>query len=236
MTPYAPADSDGDKVPDYLESSTLDTDGDGSVNQADSDADGDGLEDGDEDSNRNGVVDTGESDPLDECSPNACPNPGGDDDGDGLTNEQEAALGTLPGNADTDKDGVPDGDDDAPNNPCVPSLEAEACAKNAADISVTSSVEGLGESGLVKAGEVFSLVSMTKNKGADIARNVKTEHKIPASLEMEGAPEVNESGSCQVTDASGSEPLIVTCTWPTLKVGVAARVTVKLKMPAVTAE
>ena len=359
-TPYEPLDSDGDNVPDYLESNTLDTDNDGSVNYQDSDADDDGIDDGIEDSNRNGVVDTGEDDPLDACSPNdshaACLNPEGDDDGDGLTNGQEAALGTDPKNADTDgdglsdalevgeayknsgnkedaldydkdgvidalehntldsdgdgdpnyndldsdndgmedgvevgdgprlrdtdgdlipdilesstadtdddgvkddadpanddpcvpnnksaacdtdKDGVPDGDDEAPNNPCVPSLEAEACAKDAADISVTSSVEGLGESGLVKAGEVFSLVSMTKNKGAAVARNVRTEHKIPASLEREGAPEVDQGGSCQVTEASGSEPLIVTCTWPTLAVGEAARVTVKLKMPAVTAE
>ena len=34
-----------------------------------------------------------------------------DDDGDGLTNEEEAALGTDPGAADTDGDGVPDADE-----------------------------------------------------------------------------------------------------------------------------
>ena len=37
------------------------------------------------------------------------PSLGADDDGDGLTNEQEAALGTDPHNPDTDGDGIPDG-------------------------------------------------------------------------------------------------------------------------------
>jgi YD repeat-containing protein len=36
-------------------------------------------------------------------------NPNADDDGDGLTNAQEAALGTDPNNPDTDGDGIPDG-------------------------------------------------------------------------------------------------------------------------------
>jgi serine/threonine protein kinase len=37
-----------------------------------------------------------------------------DDDGDGLTNEQEVDLGTDPDRADTDGDGIDDGDDDDP--------------------------------------------------------------------------------------------------------------------------
>ncbi len=35
----------------------------------------------------------------------------GDDDGDGLTNAEERALGTLPDNPDTDRDGLSDGDE-----------------------------------------------------------------------------------------------------------------------------
>ena len=38
-------------------------------------------------------------------------NPTGDDDGDGLTNEEEAALGTDPNEADTDGDGISDTDE-----------------------------------------------------------------------------------------------------------------------------
>jgi hypothetical protein len=42
---------------------------------------------------------------------------GGDLDGDGLTNLQEFELGTLPNNADTDLDGIPDGLDGDPLRP-----------------------------------------------------------------------------------------------------------------------
>ena len=38
-------------------------------------------------------------------------NPTGDDDGDGLTNDEEGALGTDPGDADSDGDGMADGDE-----------------------------------------------------------------------------------------------------------------------------
>jgi hypothetical protein len=37
-----------------------------------------------------------------------------DSDDDGLTDSEEAALGTDPGNADSDGDGVPDSVDDLP--------------------------------------------------------------------------------------------------------------------------
>jgi hypothetical protein len=50
------------------------------------------------------------SDPLDPCSPNLDAGPC-DQDGDGLTNDQETALGTDPEVADTDGDGLNDGDE-----------------------------------------------------------------------------------------------------------------------------
>ncbi|MBM4279697.1 MAG: hypothetical protein FJ137_02685 [Deltaproteobacteria bacterium] len=101
-------DSDDDGLSDGLE----DRNGDGVVGPAnpagqetdprDADTDDDGIIDGAEDRNRNGRVDAGETDPR-----------VGDRDGDndGLSDQQEAALGTNPAVADTDGDGIDDGDE-----------------------------------------------------------------------------------------------------------------------------
>lgn len=91
-------DSDGDQVPDYLEElyhsdkNKADTDGDGlsdyeeifvlRTDPAKKDTDDNGIDDGDEDT-----------------------------DGDGLTNLEELALRTNPAKADTDGDGLSDGDE-----------------------------------------------------------------------------------------------------------------------------
>ena len=67
------------------------------------DSDGGGIADGTEDLNRNGRVDAGEGDPLD---------PNDDDtDGDGLSNREEAEIGTDPNLADSDGDGYSDGEE-----------------------------------------------------------------------------------------------------------------------------
>ena len=53
----------------------------------------------------------------------------GDDDGDGLTNQQEADLGTDPRNHDTDGDGTEDGADSTPTGaPADPTPEGEVLA------------------------------------------------------------------------------------------------------------
>lgn len=81
--PSNPTDTDGDGVIDALESTAVDTDGDGVNDEAD----------------------PANTDP---CIPN--PNAGPcDQDGDGLTNSEEAAEGTNPTNPDTDGDGINDG-------------------------------------------------------------------------------------------------------------------------------
>ncbi len=67
----------------------------------DLDSDGDGLPDAWELANN--------LDPTDDGSESAANGPGGDPDDDGLTNEQELALGADPWNPDTDGDGLPDG-------------------------------------------------------------------------------------------------------------------------------
>ena len=97
-------DSDGDGLLDSQET-TLGTD----PNNADTD--GDGISDGAEggaDTDGDGVIDALDPANNNPCVPNsnaaACP----DHDSDGLTNAQEAVLGTSPGNADTDGDGTAD--------------------------------------------------------------------------------------------------------------------------------
>ncbi len=68
------------------------------------DTDGGGVSDGEEDKNINGRVDAGETDPND---------PNDDDsDWDGLTNALENIYGTNPYDADTDDDGLLDGEEE----------------------------------------------------------------------------------------------------------------------------
>ncbi len=75
------------------------------------DTDKGSVPDGVEDSNQNGKVDSGETDPN--VAADDVPKPA-DGDGDGLTDEQEAAIGTDPTKADTDGDGINDGKDLCP--------------------------------------------------------------------------------------------------------------------------
>ena len=103
--PANPTDTDGDGIIDALESSSTDTDGDGVPDE----------------------TDPANTDP---CIPN--PNAGPcDQDGDGLTNSDEATAGTDPVNPDTDGDGINDGDEITnttnPLDPCDPPNATPAC-------------------------------------------------------------------------------------------------------------
>jgi len=103
--PANPTDTDGDGVIDALESSTVDTDGDGVFDEAD----------------------PANTDP---CIPNVNAGPC-DQDGDGLTNTEEATEGTDPTNPDSDGDGVNDGTEvtngSDPMNPCDPDDTLPGC-------------------------------------------------------------------------------------------------------------
>ena len=86
------------------------------------DSDRSGLSDGNEDTDKDGMVDTGESDPLDPLDDALICT---DTDSDGLCNAEEEFAGTDPKDADSDDDGLMDGlehnwnfdtdDDDVPN-------------------------------------------------------------------------------------------------------------------------
>jgi hypothetical protein len=117
-------DTDGDGLTDD-EEDTLGTDPD------DPDTDNDGLSDGEEvntvgtdpldpDTDDGGVTDGAEVDngtnPVDDPADDL---PATDPDGDGLTNEEEEQLGTDPNDADTDNDGLSDGEEVAGPGSCT---------------------------------------------------------------------------------------------------------------------
>ena len=97
-------DTDNDGLPDTIE----DTNQNGIVDIGETDpnnpdTDGDGLSDGFEDANYNGLVDNNETDPRNF-----------DSDGDGLNDGLEVnILGTNPTLADSDSNGILDGDEDS---------------------------------------------------------------------------------------------------------------------------
>jgi len=113
-------DTDGDGLTDGDEVHTHGTD------PLDTDSDDDGLSDGDEiltyhtdpldpDTDADGMSDgwevAGGLDPNDDGSTDPDNGPDGDPDGDGLTNLQEYGYNTDPRNADTDGDGLDDGEE-----------------------------------------------------------------------------------------------------------------------------
>jgi len=86
------------------------------------------------------------SDPLNPCDPNlqaaVC-----DQDGDGLTNQQEQTLGTNPTNPDTDGDGINDGTEvlngSNPLNPCDPNPNSPTCSTDSDGDGLTDNEENL---------------------------------------------------------------------------------------------
>lgn len=76
----------------------------------DSDTDNGGVSDGSEDTNHNGQIDPGEVDPNNAADDSVVT----DTDGDGLSDNLEAAIGTSPNDGDSDDDGLLDGDESNP--------------------------------------------------------------------------------------------------------------------------
>ena len=154
-------DSDGDGLGDLAERTgdtdptdacdptpnepQCDADDDGLSNQAEQDA---GTDPNDPDSDDDGVTDGAEvdglSDPGDECSPDAT-RPNCDPDGDGLSNDEEAAVGTDPNDADTDDDGLTDGRevDEVGTDPTNADTDGDG-REDGADGNVTNDSDGDG--------------------------------------------------------------------------------------------
>lgn len=146
------------------------------------DTDGDGILDGAE------VVDG--TDPLDDCdSIGGIPLPDGDCDADGLTNEEEADLGTDPFNTDTDGDGLTDGEEvlveDDPNTEAVPEgvsdpldscdpFLTDDCNAEPVDLAVEKSVDIIAP--LIDTDVVFT-ITLT-NLSMDRAINIEVEDLI----------------------------------------------------------
>ena len=121
-----PGDTDGDGIPDFVEAIT-------GTSSLDADSDNDGLADAAEDANQNGIVDVGETDPLNPDTDGDSINDGvesgvtagvADPDGAGpavgttgsFVGDADPASTTDPLNPDTDGDGLGDGVEDANQN------------------------------------------------------------------------------------------------------------------------
>ncbi|MEZ5448369.1 MAG: hypothetical protein R3E89_04940 [Thiolinea sp.] len=106
---------------------------------------------GGEDTNNNGAIDSGETDP----------NLGSDDvldsDGDGLTDPVEATLGTDPNDPDTDGDGLNDGQEDANGNGVVDAGETNPLDADSDDDGLSDGAEDTNGNGVVDAGETDPL-------------------------------------------------------------------------------
>ncbi len=87
------------------------------------DTDHDGQPDGWEDANLNGRPDMGEGDPNDPAVLSSVP----DSDGDGLCDAMETTVGARIHDADSDDDGVPDGDE------CNPAVDLDNDGQNASN-------------------------------------------------------------------------------------------------------
>ncbi len=128
------ADQDADGLPDFIEDSNDNGVVDpGETDPYDDDSDDDGIVDGNEDTNSNGVVDAGETNPSND-----------DTDGDGIQDGTELGL-TQPQGSDTDTSNfVPDAD---------PSTTTDPTDTDTDDGSVWDGAEDVNFNGQIDAGE-----------------------------------------------------------------------------------
>ena len=188
-------DTDGDGIDDGTESRTP-TD----PLDADSDDDGlcdgprivRGICVGGEDLDADGVVDEGETDPMDpdtddggvddgtevledgtdplDPSDDGGEVPNDDRDGDGLTNDEEAELGTDPDDPDTDGDGIDDGTEvnsDRPTDPLDTDTDDDGLCDGLADVppSDCEGAEDVDNDGETDFGETDPTDADTDNDG-----------------------------------------------------------------------
>jgi large repetitive protein len=217
----APLDTDGDGTIDALESSIVDTDGDGVPNETDAantnpcipnsnhalclalDSDGDGLTNAQEDAlgtNRN-IADTdgdGENDSLERGAGASAL----DTDGDGIIDALESSI------TDSDGDGVPNETDPANTNPCIPNSSHATCLATDSDGDGLTNAQ---EDALGTNRNIADTDGDGENDGAE--RGGAT---LPLDTDGDGAPDALESsivdsdgdGIANETDSANSNPCI----------------------------
>ncbi|MFK5889474.1 MAG: hypothetical protein QM486_01945 [Flavobacteriaceae bacterium] len=136
-----------------LQPKVQDTDGDGLINELETllgtdinnpDTDGDGILDGIEDFNRNGKIDSLESNPLlADTDKDGIPDGIEDFNRNGIFEANE----TSPVLADTDKDGIPDGLEDANHNGIHDPGEMKATSDDSDNDGIKDTVEDMNHNG-----------------------------------------------------------------------------------------
>lgn len=174
------ADDDNDGVVDAADkfpldaTETLDTDNDGTGNNADTDDDNDGITDASDNCPLFASADQLNTDG--DAQGDVCDN---DDDNDGLTDIQETTLGTQSKLADTDSDTVNDGVDNCPLAPNADQLDSnadgvgDACLEGSTDSSFNTGAGfyGVGYAatlqtdGRIVVGGTFSTYNGVSRKG-----------------------------------------------------------------------
>ncbi len=157
------ADTDGDGIPDGVE----DANGNGVVDAGETDpnsadTDEDGIPDGVEDADQDGELDAGETDPT-----------SADTDNDGIPDgvedaDQDGELDageTDPTSADTDNDGIPDGVEDADQDGKVDRGETDPRNADSDDDGLPDGLEDANRNGVVDEGETDPTSSDTDEDG-----------------------------------------------------------------------
>ena len=124
----------------------------------DRDTDRGGLADGTEDRNHNGRIDLGERDPND-------PRDDDDPDRDGLTDADEALIGTDPTHPDTDRDGIPDGTEVGPDARYTPGRDTDPLDADTDDDGLPDGAEDTDADGRPDPGETNPLAPDTDRDG-----------------------------------------------------------------------
>lgn len=154
------------------------TAGSGETNPNNADTDGDGLTDGDETNGSGPLAAVGATDPLDTDTDdggsedgaevladgtnpsvgNGADDAAADSDNDGLSNGQEAALGTDPNDSDSDNDGIDDGDE-VGNDGAVNLGDTNPLDADTDDDGISDGDETVGTDGLPNTGDETSPVN-----------------------------------------------------------------------------
>ena len=231
------SDTDDDGIEDGVE-----VHGDNPTDPNDPDTDGDGLCDGPfavtdicaegEDTNANGEQDDGETDPTNADTDGGSVDDGtevldhgtdplyggddrgGDPDGDGLTNDEEADLGTDPLNPDTDADGLDDGTEalgENPTDPLDPDSDGDRlCDGPLAVVDICIGGEDLNADGVRDDDESDPNDEDTDNGSVDDGTEVIDQATDPLDPSDDLPPGVDPDGDGIATDNEvdiGTDPL-----------------------------